>query len=303
MEDEIRNEAEIILNKAIQMVVFKYNAYAPIISSFRVVYSDIVPTMGVDKYCRLVVNPEFLVKNKAYAEGLVVHETLHIFMGHTGDTREKLIYTGEQQHDMLLNIAEDCAINQFISENLPQGAITVTSLSHMLAGDSISYNESAEYYFDKLMEWKKQRGENGEDEEDKNVQAIGLADGNSDCTDVVNSQEIQDKLDKMGIKHISSEEVNDRTMEVAKQISKSKGNEYGQLAEFAKKMLEPKVDWRPLLQATVRNAEKKVWSMSLRNTYKRTSKRSKDVLLPKKYGNKISVFINEHRFHINLFLS
>ena len=49
-EEEIRSEAEEILGKAIQTVAFQYNAYVPIISSFRVVYSDMIPTIGVDKF-------------------------------------------------------------------------------------------------------------------------------------------------------------------------------------------------------------------------------------------------------------
>ena len=104
-EQEFRSEAEEILSRAIQTVVFQYNAYAPIISSFRVVYSEMVPTMGVDKYARLVVNPKFLVENRAYAQGLIIHETLHIFMGHTSDKRDKLVYTDDPEHNKIVNVA------------------------------------------------------------------------------------------------------------------------------------------------------------------------------------------------------
>lgn len=287
-EQEFRSEAEEILGKAIQTVVFQYNAYAPIISSFRVVYSDMIPTMGVDKYARLVVNPKFLVENRAYAQGLVVHETLHIFMGHTSDKREKLAYTDDTKHNELVNIAEDCAINQFIRESLPKGAITPSTLSDML-GHYVPYDESAEYYYDLIMNspnMKKDGQGNGQSGE-------GEGQFNNPCaTDIVNGKEIQDKLEQMGVKHISAEEINDKAMDVAKQIAKSQGHQYGGLVDFAKRMLEPKVDWRPLLQATVRNAEKKIWSMRCKNTYKRTSKRSTQVLLPKKYGNKITVTLS-----------
>ena len=287
---EYKAEAEEILSKAIQSVVFEYNAYSPIISSFQVIYSDMVPTMGVDKFARMVVNPKFLVENRAYAKGLVIHETLHIFMGHTGDTREKLAYTDDIKRNQLLNIAEDCAINQFIREQLPKGAVTVRSLENTIH-ESLRYGESSEYYFDALMRYKqeKQNEGNGNSAQES---IDGVNNDNSDCTGDVNSKQVQDELDKRGVKHISAEEINDRAMESAKQITKSQGSQYGNLVDFAKKMLEPKVDWRPLLQATVRNAEKKVWSMRLRNTYKRTSKRSKQVLLPKKYGNKISVCLS-----------
>lgn len=288
-EQEFRSEAEEILSKAIQTVVFQYNAYAPIISSFRVVYSEMIPTIGVDKYARLVVNPKFLVENKAYAQGLVIHETLHIFMGHTSDKRDKLVYTDDPEHNKIVNVAEDCAINQFIRESLPQGAITPSTLGEQL-GTYLSCNETAEYYYDRIMNSRQSQRYQQKMQNQGGKGAVG--DGNPCATDVVNSKEIQDKLEQMGIKHISEEEINDKAMDVAKQIAKSQGSQYGGLVDFAKKMLEPKVDWRPLLQATVRNAEKKIWSMRCKNTYKRTSKRSTQVLLPKKYGNKITVTLS-----------
>ena len=87
MTGEIENRvlAEEIINKAIQEVVFKYNAYAPIISSFRIAYTDKIPTMGVDKYARLVINPGFVVDNQAYMKGIIIHEVLHVFFGHTSE--------------------------------------------------------------------------------------------------------------------------------------------------------------------------------------------------------------------------
>ena len=99
MGEKLENKilAEQIVNKAIQEVVFKYNAYAPIISSFRIVYTDLIKTIGVDKYARLIINPDFVVENQTYMKGILVHEILHIFFGHTSDTRSKLAYTNDKQ--------------------------------------------------------------------------------------------------------------------------------------------------------------------------------------------------------------
>lgn len=287
---EHKAEAEETLSKAIQNVVFKYNAYAPIISSLQVIYDDMIPTMGVDRYARMVVNPKFLVENRAYAQGLVIHEVLHIFMGHTQNTRDKLAYTDDSEHNMLVNIAEDCAINQFIREPLPNGTVTVSGLEAQLK-TSLRYNESSEYYYDAIMKYLEQQKQYGNGGDGKQTLS-DISGGGSDHTDMVNGQDVQDKLEQMGIKHISAEEINDRAMDTAKAIAKAQGNEYGALQEFAKEMLKPKIDWRPLLQASIRNAEKKIWSMRTKNTYKRVSKRSKDVLLPKKYGNKITVTLS-----------
>ena len=279
MTGEIENRvlAEEIINKAIQEVVFKYNAYAPIISSFRIAYTDKIPTMGVDKYARLVINPGFVVDNQAYMKGIIIHEVLHVFFGHTSDTRSKLAYNDNAEHNKIANIAEDCAINQFIREQLPQKAITPQVLREMFNIPSIEYNESSEYYYDKIMANLKNN-----EEEKTNVMC---------STDVANSGEIQDELDKMGVEHISQEEVNDKVLQTASEICKSQGYQYGGLAEFAREMMNPKVDWRPLLQATIRNAEKKVWSIHTKQTFKRVSRRSGQILIPKRYGNKISVVL------------
>lgn len=295
MGDKLENKmlAEEIINKAIQEIVFKYNAYAPIISSFRIAYTETIPTMGVDKYARLIVNPDFVVKNQIYMKGIIIHETLHIFFGHTTDTRSKLAYSENAQHNKYANIAEDCAINQFIRESLPEQAITPSTLKTMLGGVSLEYDESAEYYYDKIVEYMKNKKEN------KIVMAGSGGDGDGDgelknptcSTDIANSKEMQDELDKMGIEHISQEEVNEKVLQTAQEICKAQGYQYGGLVDFAKELMDPKVDWRPLLQATVRNAEKKVWSIHSKQTYKRVSRRSGQILIPKRYGQKISVVL------------
>jgi predicted metal-dependent peptidase len=278
-EIESRVLAEEITNKAIQEVVFKYNAYAPIISSFRIVYSDLIPTMGVDKYARLMINPDFVVKNQAYIKGIVIHEVLHVFFGHTTDTRSKLAYTDDAQHNKIANIAEDCAINQFINESLPEGAITPITLRQMIGNIDIEYSQSAEYYYDKIMD-------NMKEEDQKQIQ------NNMCATDGMADDSMQDELDKMGVEHISQEEVNEKVLETAQEICKSQGYQYGGLMDFAKEMMNPKVDWRPLLQATIRNAEKKVWTIHAKQTFKRVSRRSGQILIPKRNGQKISVALS-----------
>lgn len=286
--------AEGIVNKAIQEVVFKYNAYAPIISSFRIVYSDLLPTMGVDKYARLMINPKFVMENEAYIKGVIIHETLHVFFGHTSDTRSKLAYTEDGEHNKIANIAEDCAINQFISENLPEGAINPNTLSKMLKGVYVEYGQSAEFYYDLIVNnMPKEKGKKVKGKGEGEGEGEGTALGNGMCsTDQANTKAIQDALDKMGIEHMSQEEINDKALQTAQEICKSQGHQYGGLAQFAKEMLDPKVDWRPLLNATIRNAEKKVWTIHAKQTFKRVSRRSGQILIPKRNGQKIAVALS-----------
>lgn len=294
MSNEIENKilAEEVVNKAIQEVVFKYNAYAQIISSFRIVYSDIVPTAGVDKYARFIINPNFVMKNQSCMKGVIIHEVLHIFFGHTSDTRSKLAYTEDATHNKIANIAEDCAINQFIDERLPDGAVTPVALRQMLGGCEVKYDQSSEYYYDLIVQnAKNKRKENGGNGDEDGGDG-GDMENTSCSTDEVNTDKVQDALDKMGIEHISQEEVNERVIETAKEICNSQGRQYGRLVNFAKEKLEPKVDWRPLLQATIRNAEKKVWTIHAKQTFKRVSRRSGQIILPKRNGQKISVALS-----------
>ena len=279
-----KEQAESILSKAIQMVAFHYNAYMPILSAFTVAYLDIVPTIGVDKYARLIVNPKFLVEHEGNAEGLLVHEILHVFMGHTTDTRSKLAYTDDAGTNKLINIAEDCAINQFISEPLPDGAVLPHTLQ-LLIHTNVDYNQDAEYYYELIQKYLE------DNPGARNTLSGGMF---MDATGDANTQDTQDKLDAMGIKHVSQEEINDRVTDTARAITKGKGqgSQYGALAEFARRLLEPKVDWRPLLRATLRNAEKKAWTIHERSTYKRISRRSQTVLMPKKYGHKVAVTLS-----------
>ena len=283
MGDKLESQAlaEQILSKAIQNVVFNYNAFAPIISSFRIAYTDSIPTMGVDKYARLIANPKFVVDNEVYMQAIIIHEVLHVFFGHTTDDRSKLAYTDDQQMNFLINLAEDCAINQFIDRScdvelkMPEGAITPYTLSEML-NCHVPPDLSAEEYLDIILAHK------------QNAPQINVMCAAGD----VNTGSMQDELGKMGIPHLSQEEVSEKRLETAVEVSKGQGNKYGMLQDFARELMEPKVDWRPLLQATIRNAEKKVWTAHTHSTFKRTSRRSTTFLMPKKYGHKLSISLS-----------
>lgn len=275
--NESRALAEQIVSRAIQEVVFRYNAYAPIISSFRIAYSDLIPTAGTDRYARLILNPEFVVKNELYMPAIIIHETLHVFFGHTTDKRTRLALSDtDLEHNRIVNIAEDCAINQFIREPLPAGAITPDTLSTMLSRSSTERNQTAEFYYDLIMSSPNKLA----------LSTIPCAMGDA------NTQRVQDELDKMGIPHISEEEVNDKVVDTATQIAKHPGNQYGELADFARALLKPKVNWKPLLQAAIRNAEKKIFTIHTHSTYRRTSRRSTTVFFPKKYGHKLTVALS-----------
>jgi predicted metal-dependent peptidase len=70
------------------------------------------------------------------------------------------------QKNMLANIAMDCAINQFNPYQLPKDCVTVETIAKMLKVDvkTINKKETAEYYFNLLMQQQKENNNNGEGE-------------------------------------------------------------------------------------------------------------------------------------------
>lgn len=291
-------EAKAIVRKGVANLALRYNAYLPILSAFQYVCSDLLPTAGVDRYGRLIFNPEFINKNKQYIEGILLHETLHIFFGHF--TRDE----GKNAYDF--NIAGDCAINQYVAESrlaLPSGCVSLNGLARELGievgsswdnpryANRIYEFETTEYYYDLIQKYRQKQKENGGENGDGEMFS-----GNFCETDTANSQEIQDALDKMGVAHASAEQMNEAVQDTAVAISKEshsgRGSDYGSLAKFAMELLEPKVDWRVLLRNTLRNSEKTAWTIRERQTFKRISRRSRDVLIPKRCGKKICITLS-----------
>ncbi len=76
------------------------------------------------------------------------HEVLHLVHDHLGVTKE------EQRDPYISNIAQDCAINQYIN-NLPAGCVTVKALSNVVGYD-LQENETSDYYYEHLMRKKKE---------------------------------------------------------------------------------------------------------------------------------------------------
>lgn len=292
-------KAQDTLSKTIQLVASAYTAFTPLISAIRVVYSDVVPTLGVDEYARLVVNPAFIVENLPYAQGLFVHELLHLFFGHVSDSRTELAYTDNRSRNFLINVAEDCAINQIIEEPLPKSAVRPHALQKAFkTNDRIDTFETAEYY----LNWIYAHQPDQENQPDQPHQPGASSSPFSslqatDSTDEVNTQPVQDELDKIAPGHVSQEELNDAQMGVARNIVTNKGsypgNGSGALATFALELLTPKVDWRPLLRTKIQNVEHTTFSIHQHTTFKRTSRRSsavsRSVFLPRHFGHKLSV--------------
>ena len=85
--------------------------------------------------------------------GIIEHETLHMLFEHT------LVMTKSDKNHRAMNVAMDCAINQYIRD-LPEGAVTVSGLEKILK-IKLEHFQNWEYYFTHLMNYVDELEANG----------------------------------------------------------------------------------------------------------------------------------------------
>lgn len=80
--------------------------------------------------------------------GVLKHEVMHLVHDHLTDTKE------EKRDPYLSNIAQDAAINQYIA-TIPQGCVTVEALEKAV-GKKLLRDETSDYYYEHLLNKKKE---------------------------------------------------------------------------------------------------------------------------------------------------
>lgn len=183
MEKNNKGESN-ILEVAMYRATSSYPALINIFGTMRIVYTDKVPTMGIDKYNRLAVNEKWLEENQQYAQGLLMHECLHVFFNH------HLIQEKHDYEQLRFNIAGDIHINSVIDDEklaLPEGCCRNTMFD-------LPENLCTEEYYHLLEDKVKNK---------QKMIAISLGgkgkgkgDGNG-SGDMLNDEEIQKELDKL----------------------------------------------------------------------------------------------------------
>ena len=101
-----------------------------VFSIMRLTETSKVPTMAVDKYARLYVNPEFAASlSREKCCYVLLHEVLHIILDHPNRFK-KMMGEGFTQHQqMLCNVAADLCIQQLLSKDAgniePDDCVTI----------------------------------------------------------------------------------------------------------------------------------------------------------------------------------
>lgn len=272
-----RSRAEELVEVALYRATSSYPALINIFGTMKVVYTDKVPTMGIDKYNRLAVNEEWASENEKFMQGLLVHECLHVFFTH------HLIQEKQGYEQLRFNIAGDIHINSVIDDErlaLPSGCCRNTTFN-------LPENLCAEEYYHLL-----------ENNVKKMTVAMSFgASGGGSSGDMLNDEETQKELDKLAPDHLTTEELNEQVQESYENLvnGKSAGSMTSKLADFAREQLKPKVNWRTVLQNRIRTCETTVYKLREKDNYKRPSRKTcwgGGAILPKKAGQQLSMVLS-----------
>ena len=162
--------------------------------------------------------------NLEQSKGLIKHEVLHLLFRHTDKgLREELSkkYSHIQNIFELANIAQDCAINQYLKE-MPEGGVTLQKLSEQLQVNLPAW-KSSDYYLEQILK-------SGKQEE--------VSDGMGDGFD--EHMEDDGTPSEMGKAAVDK---------LAKQaMTKSAGNLPEGLLKHLGSLPEPKLNWQTLLR-------------------------------------------------------
>lgn len=141
------------IQKAIYTLLQREPFFAHFILNSKIVYDAYkVPTAAVTVMRgvpMLIFNTEFM--NTLDENGVVnvlKHEVLHLLFDHLSTTKN------EKRGAYASNIAQDCAINQYLSD-LPSSCVTLASLSKAV-GKPLAAFQTSDYYYDAIKEKTKE---------------------------------------------------------------------------------------------------------------------------------------------------
>ena len=211
--------------------------------AMRVMETESVSTMAVDRYWRLYVNPETeQMWSVPEISGVLYHELLHLLRKHA--SRMDGRYSTE-----IANIATDMEINDDLHRE--QG-ITLPRESWMPETFDLPPYKLAEWYADELR--KREEGKGG-----KALQMPFKGSCGSGATGISESWELSDgesghsDEDERGIPQAVAEAIRRKVAEEILSYGKHRGLLPDHLQRLARDAVNPQVDWRAALRTVVRN--------------------------------------------------
>lgn len=166
---------------------------------------------------------------------VLIHELMHICFMHLTDD-----FKAENYHNM--NLATDCAINQFIS-GLPKGCVTLEGLSEVL-GKQLEPKRGAWYYYNEIQDFARNNP-------DKCHPSKGIGDFKEIDEHTKWPKDISEAERKLYENQIKS-----KLKETAEAVSKQAGVVPGELNEILKRIKEkpPVFNWKKYLRRLIGNS-------------------------------------------------
>lgn len=195
------------LEEDFKNLVLDHPLYGDLLINLRREISRDVPTAAiasdrVNETIKMLINDEYFESlNKDHRRAVIVHELQHIFCKHL--TRFADQYNS-QIVGYLINLATDCAINQFNPFKLPEQHVKIKDLEDM-TGLTLKEKETAEYYFDALQkevekrqkEMESQQGEGDGEGEGNGLEKILKDYAEKNSSDHSGSSDEMKKMDPL----------------------------------------------------------------------------------------------------------
>lgn len=259
--------------------------YAAALYRCPIVPTHDVPTFAVDDHWRIYVNPEFAnpLSVTRFAAALI-HEINHVIRDHSGRGQAHGIVTSPQRR--CWNLAGDAELN----DDLAADGLDVDR-DHWVFPGTFGFPEdlTAEVYYRRLKDRPPQPSSTTSNTSDETTKVrarrrrpsaddLSLPTDTGVCGSGSGGAAFPCELPADDIDHpgVSAREAQMVRVDVAEAVlahGRNRGNVPGQLVEWAKGVLHPKVDWRRVLAGLVREAVATV-SDGGDFTYRRFGRRS-----------------------------
>jgi predicted metal-dependent peptidase len=243
--ESVTTEAEFLLSRSAVKLLRPEPFYAHIFAGLTRVIGDKVPTMAVsynDVAFTLWVNPTFISEKLNELERVAVlkHELLHLVFSH--------LFRGKGVFPKIENIAADLVVNQYVDPwPLPEGAILISSFPDLC----LTKQESFEYYYNKLLELKKEDAAEKYPKSYELFQKLNSEDESHQTSSCIGSHELWSKKDEESVH-------SEKALRALKNILKSAQEKtdakfWGSLPAGIRREIEgmlapPKISWKHVVK-------------------------------------------------------
>lgn len=280
------------IEKAFKDLYIHFPFFAILCSNMNKVYTEEIETLAVGPkglQLQLYINRKFWdsLPKDSDRYGILLHELYHVAFCHVTDPQYKAKHIQQE----LMNIAMDCAINQYIEESpghfatLPEQVITLQKVSQM-CGQNLEPKKGCWYYYYNILKAAQKQGGGGSGQGQNGQNSFQMPKGVGSHDKWPQDSNTSKVMQEM------QQETNKTALENAQQACKSRGNIPGELKAFLEELLAvpPAVfNWKAYFRRQLGFSS----NPYIKRTHKKESRRIPDMPgLKTKFKTKILVGID-----------